>query len=284
MIMQVITSIAQLRAATHSFKLNGHKVGFVPTMGNLHAGHLDLVKRASDKAACTVVSIFVNPTQFDRADDLDAYPRTMEADLEKLKDTGADIVFCPEAKEMYPHGGLVTEVDVPTIGSLLEGSSRPGHFCGVATVVCKLFNIVQPDLAVFGQKDFQQLMLIRQMVADLDMPLEVIAAPTVRESDGLAMSSRNGRLSAEQRVIAPKLNQALREIENQLLAGDTDYKSMQQQAETALAEAGFKPDYIKVCRAKTLQLAQQGDRELVILAAAFLGDVRLIDNVPVSLT
>ena len=282
--MQVITSIAQLRAAIQSFKSNGSKVGFVPTMGNLHEGHLDLVKRASEKAQCTVVSIFVNPTQFDRADDLDAYPRTMKADLAKLEAIGTDIVFCPEPIEMYPHGGLVTQVDVPTIGSLLEGSSRPGHFCGVATVVCKLFNIVAPDLAVFGQKDFQQLMVIRQMVADLDMPLEIIGAPTVREKDGLAMSSRNNRLTPEQRQISPELNKLLEQLKAKLLAGSKAFDALQEEVTSALAQSGFKPDYIKVCNAKTLQLAEQGDKDLVILAAAFLGDIRLIDNVPVTLS
>ena len=281
--MQVITSIAQLRKAINTVKSKGHVVGFVPTMGNLHEGHLDLVKRAADKAQCTVVSIFVNPTQFDRADDLDAYPRTMEADLAKLEGIGTDIVFCPEPKEMYPHGGLVTQVDVPAIGSLLEGSSRPGHFCGVATVVCKLFNIVAPDLAVFGQKDFQQLMVIRQMVADLDMPLEIIGAPTMREKDGLAMSSRNSRLTAEQREISPVLNKLLEQLKAKLLEGNKAFEALQEEVTSALAEAGFKPDYIKVCNAKTLQLAKQGDNELVILAAAFLGDVRLIDNVPLTL-
>lgn len=281
--MQVITNIAQLRAAIHSFKLNGHKVGFVPTMGNLHEGHLDLVKRAAEKASCTVVSIFVNPTQFDREDDLAAYPRTMDDDLAKLESIGTDIVFCPTPKEMYPHGGLVTQIDVPAISSLLEGSSRPGHFCGVATVVCKLFNIVAPDLAVFGQKDFQQLMLIRQMASDLDMPLEVIGAPTVREQDGLAMSSRNNRLTAEQRLLAPEFNKVLRRLEAKLLEGSVEFDILQDESITELAGLGFKPDYIKICRAKTLHLVQQGDREVVILAAAFLGDVRLIDNVMVTL-
>jgi len=284
MMMQVITSIAELRAAIQAFKSNGDKVGFVPTMGNLHEGHLDLVRRASEKAQCTVVSIFVNPTQFDREDDLTAYPRTMKDDLVKLEAIGTDIVFCPEPKEMYPHGGLVTQVDVPAIGSLLEGSSRPGHFCGVAPVVCKLFNIVSPDVAVFGQKDFQQLMLIRQMVADLDMPLEIIGAPTVREKDGLAMSSRNNLLTTEQRVLASELNRLLEQIEAKLLDGNKAFEVLQEESVRALVSAGFRPDYVKVCNAKTLQLAEQRDSELVILAAAFLGDIRLIDNIPVTVS
>ena len=187
--MRVILTISELRDAVTSYKKNNETVGFVPTMGGLHAGHLDLVARSSSQADRTVVTIFVNPTQFERTDDLEAYPRTMEADLSQLERFGVDIIFCPEPLEIYPHGGLVTEVDVPKIGAMHEGSARPGHFRGVATVVCKLFNIVMPDFAVFGQKDFQQLFLIRQMVADLDMPIQIVGAPTIREPDGLAMSS-----------------------------------------------------------------------------------------------
>jgi len=281
--MQLITSIAQLRATIKRYKQSGETVGFVPTMGNLHAGHLDLVSRAGERTNRTVVSIFVNPTQFDRQDDLDKYPRTMEADLAKLEEMGVDLVFSPDAKEMYPHGGLVTQVDIPEISRLLEGSSRPGHFCGVATVVCKLFNIVQPDVVVFGQKDFQQLMLIRQMVADLDMPLEVLAAPTMRETDGLAMSSRNNRLSEEQRQLAPQLQRVLQHIEIQLSEGDKAFETLESQAIQELASLGFKPDYIHICNAQSLLAATELDKELVILAAAYLGDIRLIDNIPLQL-
>ena len=280
--MRVITSIAELRDIIKTHKNNNRSVGFVPTMGNLHAGHLDLVSKASAKSDCMVVSIFVNPTQFDKADDLKAYPRTMNKDLSQLEDAGVDLVFSPDPDEMYPHGGLVTEIDVPKISSLHEGSSRPGHFMGVATVVCKLFNIVSPDIAIFGQKDFQQLSLIRQMVADLDMPVEIIGAPTIREDDGLAMSSRNSRLSVAQRKLAPSLHRVLRKLEKRVMLGNCDYVEAQNEMMAELSELGFKPDYILVCNAKTLQAANETDQDLVILAAAYLGDVRLIDNIQIS--
>lgn len=282
--MRVISQISELREAVQAFKVAGERVGFVPTMGNLHAGHLDLVSRAGKLCQRKVVSIFVNPTQFDRADDLSAYPRTLEADLKHLDAQGVDLVFYPNASEMYPQGGLVTQVDIPSLSSLLEGSSRPGHFRGVATVVCKLFNIVAPDVAVFGQKDFQQLMVIRQMVADLNLPVEIIGAPTVREADGLAMSSRNNRLTPEQRSLAPNISRVLRKLEEQLKSGERGFEALQQQAVVDLEYAGLKPDYITVCNAATLTPAAQIDKDLVILAAAYLGDIRLIDNVPVSLS
>lgn len=282
--MRVISQIAELREAVQAFKVAGERVGFVPTMGNLHAGHLDLVARASQVCERTVASIFVNPTQFDREDDLNAYPRTLEADLKHLEAQGVDVVFYPNASEMYPQGGLVTQVDIPALSGLLEGASRPGHFRGVATVVCKLFNIVAPDVAVFGQKDFQQLMVIRQMVADLNLPVDIVGAPTVREADGLAMSSRNNRLTPDQRALAPNLNRVLRGIEAKLKAGEKTFEVLQQQAMADLACSGLRPDYITVCAAKTLMPATEAEKELVILAAAYLGDIRLIDNIPVSLS
>lgn len=282
--MQVIQTISELRDTISSYKNNNEVVGFVPTMGNLHAGHLDLVDKSLSKANRTVVSIFVNPTQFDQSSDLEAYPRTMEEDLAKLKAVGADIAFAPQAKEMYPQGGLVTEVDVPKISVLHEGSSRPGHFRGVATVVCKLFNIVAADIAIFGQKDFQQLSLIRQMVSDLDIPIEIIGAPTVRDPDGLAMSSRNGRLNVEERELAPNLYRVLKQIEKVIVSGKKEYVEAQNEAMSELSELGFKPDYIEVCNADTLNVAAQDDTNLVILAAAYLGEVRLIDNLQISLS
>jgi pantoate--beta-alanine ligase len=282
--MQVIQTISELRDTISSYKNNNEVVGFVPTMGNLHAGHLDLVDKSLSKANRTVVSIFVNPTQFDQSSDLEAYPRTMEEDLAKLKAVGVDIVFAPQAKEMYPQGGLVTEVDVPKISVLHEGSSRPGHFRGVATVVCKLFNIVAADIAIFGQKDFQQLSLIRQMVSDLDIPIEIIGAPTVRDPDGLAMSSRNGRLNVEERELAPNLYRVLKQIEKVIVSGKKEYVEAQNEAMSELSELGFKPDYIEVCNADTLNVATQYDTNLVILAAAYLGEVRLIDNLQISLS
>ena len=281
--MKVITTIAELQSVVKAYKQAGEKVGFVPTMGNLHAGHLDLVNKASAQADRVAVSLFVNPTQFDRADDLDAYPRTMREDLKQLESLGVDLVFSPEPLEMYPHGRLVTVVDVPQLSSLHEGSSRPGHFQGVATVVVKLFNIVMPDIAVFGQKDFQQLAIIRRVVADLDMPIKVIGAPTVREADGLAMSSRNSRLTDEQRKIAPALYQVLQKLCEEVTQEGCDYGKVQEKAGQALAKVGFKPDYVLVCNAETLHAANETDKDLVILVAAYLGDVRLIDNLQVSL-
>lgn len=281
--MQLINSIAQLRAVIKGYRLAGDTIGFVPTMGNLHEGHLDLVKCAGKRADRKIVSIFVNPTQFEKQDDLDKYPRTMEDDLNKLESLGVDVVFAPTAKEMYPQDRLVTQVDIPDISCLLEGSSRPGHFRGVATVVTKLFNIVSPDVAIFGQKDFQQLMLIRQMVSDLDMPIKVVAAPTMRESDGLAMSSRNNRLTVDQRQLAAHIYRVLQYIEEQLIAGVKTFQSLQNSAMKELDNLGFKSDYIQVCSAKTLLPADKSDKELVILAAAYMGDIRLIDNIPVRL-
>lgn len=281
--MQVIQTISELRDLINSYKLAGNTIGLVPTMGNLHAGHLNLVEKSLSKVNRTVVSIFVNPTQFEQSSDLESYPRTMDEDLAKLDALGVDIVFAPQVQEMYPQGGLVTEVDVPKISVLHEGSSRPGHFRGVATVVCKLFNIVSADMAIFGQKDFQQLALIKQMVSDLDIPIEIIGAPTVRDDDGLAMSSRNGRLTVEQREIAPHLYRMLKQIEKRVLSGDRNYVEAQDNAMRQLSALGFNPDYIQVCNAHTLNAASSVDMDLVILAAAYLGDVRLIDNLQMSL-
>ena len=281
--MQIVHSIAQLRAIIRNYRLAGDTIGLVPTMGNLHEGHLDLVKRLEVESTRKVVSIFVNPTQFEKQDDLDKYPRTMEEDLAKLEALGVDLVFSPEPDEMYPQGRLVTQVDIPEISCLLEGSSRPGHFRGVATVVTKLFNSVAPDVAVFGQKDFQQLMLIRQMVADLDMPIQIIAAPTMRENDGLAMSSRNNRLTVEQRKLAPNVYRVLQHVEIQLSEGVKDFEVLQNTAMAELDGLGFKSDYISICNANTLKTADSADKELVILVAAYLGEIRLIDNIPVQL-
>ena len=281
--MQIVHSIAQLRAIIRNYRLAGDTIGLVPTMGNLHEGHLDLVKRLEVESTRKVVSIFVNPTQFEKQDDLDKYPRTMEEDLAKLEALGVDLVFSPEPDEMYPQGRLVTQVDIPEISCLLEGSSRPGHFRGVATVVTKLFNSVAPDVAVFGQKDFQQLMLIRQMVADLDMPIQIIAAPTMRENDGLAMSSRNNRLTVEQRKLAPNVYRVLQHVEIQLSEGVKDFEVLQNTAMAELDGLGFESDYISICNANTLKTADSADKELVILVAAYLGEIRLIDNIPVQL-
>ena len=281
--MDTVTRVDELRACVATWRRSGERVALVPTMGNLHAGHLDLVQRARERAVRTVVSIFVNPLQFGPQEDLAAYPRTLEADRQQLEEAGADLLFAPEVEEVYPGGqGVQTRVEVPAISDILCGASRPGHFSGVATVVCKLFNMVQPDLAVFGEKDFQQLMVIRRMTADLSMPVEIVGAPTVREPDGLAMSSRNGYLSEGERRQAPQLQRILRSAAEALGRGET-VATVESQAADGLAAAGFEPDYFSVRRATDLGLPRSGDRELVILAAARLGRARLIDNLTVDL-
>jgi pantoate--beta-alanine ligase len=248
-------------------------------MGNLHAGHLELVRRARERADRTVVSIFVNPLQFGPSEDLAAYPRTLEADRKRLAEAGADLLFAPGVEEVYPGGQAgQTRVEVPGISDILCGASRPGHFTGVATVVCKLFNMVQPDLAVFGEKDFQQLMVIRRMTADLSMPVEILGAPTVREPDGLAMSSRNGYLNEEERQRAPRLQQTLRSAAQALQRGES-VVGVESRAAAELAAAGFEPDYFSVRRAADLGEPGADEHELVILAAAHLGQTRLIDNI-----
>ncbi len=283
--MIIIEQIDDLRAQVKAWRQAGETIAFVPTMGNLHAGHLALVKRAQELGTKVVVSIFVNPTQFDRKEDLAAYPRTLEADCAYLQAVNTDLVFTPTPALMYPSGGLATKVEVPGISQILEGASRPGHFTGVSTVVCKLFNLVQPDIAVFGEKDFQQLMLIRHMVHDLDMPIQIVGLPTVREADGLAMSSRNGYLTAEERQKAAGFNQTLREVASALQAGNTDCELLQTQALHTLAQRGFRPDYVEIRQVTDLLPPKdcRQSAELVILGSAWLGKARLIDNIRVTL-
>lgn len=249
-------------------------------MGNLHAGHLSLVEQALSVAERVVVSIFVNPLQFGVGEDYQTYPRTFEADCEKLEQIGTDLLFTPSVTDIYPAGMEATSyVTVPGLSNVLCGASRPGHFRGVATVVNILFNIVQPDKALFGQKDYQQLVIIKRMVADLFMPIEIIGVPIVREADGLAMSSRNQYLSnAEQRAIAPRLFQTIDNIRIQIQSGERNYTRLENEAMQRLADAGFKPDYVAVRQAQTLDLPTAADKDLVILAAAWLGKARLIDN------
>lgn len=281
--MLIVETIAALREVRSAWHKAGETVAFVPTMGNLHAGHLALVERAKQLGSKVVVSIFVNPTQFDRKEDLAAYPRTLAEDCHQLQTAGVAMVFTPTPATMYPTGGLATRVEVPGISELLEGAARPGHFTGVATVVCKLFNLVQPDVAVFGEKDFQQLMLIRQMVRDLNMNIRIEGLPTVRETDGLAMSSRNGYLTAAERQLAPALNRVLRKVVDALHKGRQDYASLQTEAMKSLESYGFRPDYVEIRRAVDLLPAQQGDTDLVVLGSAWLGKARLIDNLPLTL-
>lgn len=272
-----------LRVVMRGYRSNSETTAFVPTLGNLHDGHLSLVRKAREVADRVVVSIFINPTQFDKAEDLAAYPRTLENDLKLLKQEKIDLVFLPEADEMYPEGSAA-RVEVDGISDILEGDSRPGHFSGVATIVAKLFNLVQPDVSVFGEKDFQQLMLIRRMVDDLDFGIEIIAAPTAREESGLAMSSRNNYLNEQQRnAIAPKLYAELTAIHKSIQMGVRDYLKLQKEATEVLNQQGFTTDYIEIRNASDLSVAQENDKELVILASAWLGKARLIDNLRVSL-
>ncbi len=281
--MRTVHELPELRAALAELRARG-PLAFVPTMGNLHAGHLALVREARRRTAGVVVSIFVNPLQFGPDEDLDRYPRTLEADRRALQAEGAALLFAPPVEVMYPVPlEQQTRVEVPGIGELYCGASRPGHFTGVATVVCKLFNMVQPDLAVFGKKDYQQLQVIRRMVRDLAMPVEIVGVDTVREPDGLAMSSRNQYLSAQERRIAPALYRELQGAAERIAAGERDWAALEASVAGALAEAGFRPDYVAVADAETLLAPTADSRRLVILAAAWLGRARLIDNIEIPL-
>ncbi|MEN9461022.1 MAG: hypothetical protein RIS84_1042 [Pseudomonadota bacterium] len=285
--LQLISSRAELHTALNQWRVLGHRIAFVPTMGNLHAGHLQLVEQALQHADRVVISIFVNPLQFGAGEDFESYPRTLAADQEKLNSVlqGREaILFLPQVAEMYPDGmENSTRVEVPQLSDILCGASRQGHFIGVATVVMKLFNLVRPEVALFGEKDFQQVQVLKRMVQDLFLPLQIISVPTMRETDGLAMSSRNGYLTAEERDVAPYLYQVLNTVKQQLLAGERDFTALENHAAQLLAAHSFIPDYISIRNAETLQPAQQGDNKLVILAAAKLGKPRLIDNLQVNL-
>jgi pantoate--beta-alanine ligase len=282
--MQIVNTTTQLRETISNAHSQNLRVGFVPTMGNLHEGHLTLVKRAKEICDYVVVSIFVNPLQFGANEDLDKYPRTPDRDAELLEGAGANLLFMPTVEEMYPGNlQMQTKVSVPDITTLLEGASRPGHFDGVSTVVTKLFNMVQPDTALFGEKDYQQLAVIRRMAADLCLPIEIIGVPTVRANDGLALSSRNGFLTPEQRTLAPSIHAALTAAKTALEQGRRDIAQIEQEAITALQKAGFKPDYIHIRDGVTLRDVLPDSKSLVILAAASLGNTRLIDNVTLAL-
>jgi pantoate--beta-alanine ligase len=281
--MQTIREITPLRAQVGAWRREGLRVGLVPTMGNLHAGHLALVREALARTDRVVTSVFVNPLQFGANEDFGAYPRTLERDAELLRGAGNHCLFAPGEHEIYPNGrDGHTQVEVPILSDVLCGASRPGHFRGVATVVSKLFNIVQPDVAVFGEKDYQQLQVIRRMTADLDMPIEIVGLPTVREIDGLALSSRNGYLDAEERVKAPLLYATLQRVADAVAAGEA-VSDAEWDAARALSAAGFQPDYVSVRRRVDLAHAGGGDRALVVLAAAVLGKARLIDNLAFDL-
>lgn len=282
--MNTVKTVRELRAAVAQARAEGKQIALVPTMGNLHAGHAALVEKASQRADFVVASIFVNPMQFGPAEDLDKYPRTLQADQQRLIDAGCHLLFHPDVEEMYPGGmGEQTRITVPGVSEGLCGASRPGHFEGVATVVAKLFNMVQPDLAVFGQKDFQQLAVIRTLVRDLNMPIQIIGEPTVRTDSGLALSSRNGYLSDEQRDTATVLYRSLQDIALAIQAGRRDLSELIAHAQRQHADAGLRADYLEVREAQSLREVSAGDRELVVLVAAYLGNTRLIDNLSFTL-
>lgn len=282
--MNTVHTVAQLRAALARARQEGKRIGLVPTMGNLHEGHIALVEMALQRTDHVVVSIFVNPLQFGPNEDLDSYPRTLAEDQRRLLDAGAHTVFAPSVNEMYPEGMQGhTLVSVPVVSDGLCGASRPGHFDGVATVVTKLLNMVQPDVAVFGEKDFQQLAVIRKMALDLCLPVQIMGAPIVRAADGLALSSRNGYLDENERRVAPQLYQTLQQLAGELLAGRRDFDTLLEEARQQLQRAGFRPDYLELRDTTTLQPADEHSRDITILAAAFLGRTRLIDNLRCTL-
>ena len=282
--MLIIETLPLLRQQIRRLRMEGKRVALVPTMGNLHDGHMKLVDEAKARADVVVVSIFVNPMQFDRPEDLARYPRTLQEDCEKLNKRKVDLVFAPSVKEIYPNGTEThTYVDVPGLSTMLEGASRPGHFRGVSTIVSKLFNLVQPDIACFGEKDFQQLALIRKMFADMGFDIEIVGVPIMRAKDGLALSSRNGYLTAEQRKIAPGLYKVLSSIADKLQAGERDLDEIITIAGQELNEKGFRADDIQIRDADTLLEVSETSKRAVILVAAWLGDARLIDNKMVEL-
>ncbi|CDF86263.1 pantoate--beta-alanine ligase [Pseudomonas sp. QL9] len=282
--MNTVKTVRELRAAIARARSEGKRIALVPTMGNLHAGHAALVAKAGQRADFVVASIFVNPLQFGPTEDLDKYPRTLAADQAKLLEAGCHLLFAPGVEEMYPDGmDGQTKVSVPGVSEGLCGGSRPGHFDGVSTVVCKLLNMVQPDMALFGEKDFQQLAVIRKMVRDLNIPVQIFGEPTVRAEDGLALSSRNGYLSAEQRAIAPVIQRTLKQLAEQLRGGSRDFAALLEAGRQQIEGAGLRMDYLEIREALSLRPAAVEDKHLVILAAAFLGTTRLIDNLPLQL-
>ncbi len=279
--MERIERIEALRQSIETWRRAGETIAFVPTMGNLHAGHMKLVEEGRRRAPRLVASIFINPMQFGPGEDFERYPRTLERDAAMLAEAGVDLLFAPPVEEVYPRGtGAATRVEVPEVSEGLCGASRPGHFTGVATVVAKLFNLVQPDIALFGKKDYQQLAVIRRMVEDLCFPVEIIGVETVRDEDGLALSSRNGYLDAAQRALAPRLHGELERAARRIEGGERDYRALEAEALARLAEAGFEPDYFAIRQRHTLRPAgaEDGPGSLVLLAAARLGTTRLIDN------
>jgi len=277
--MNTVKTVRELRAVVARARSEGKRIALVPTMGNLHSGHIALVTKAVQRADFVIASIFVNPLQFGPNEDLASYPRTLAADQEQLLQAGCHLLFTPTVEEMYPHGMAdQTIVRVPVVSEGLCGGSRPGHFDGVSTVVSKLFNMVQPDIAIFGQKDFQQLAVVNALVRDLNMPIQIIGEPTVRAADGLALSSRNGYLTEDQRTAAPALYRVIKRIGTALQNGEQDHQQLIGDGVKALESAGFRPDYLEIRHAVSLRPATPDDRDLVVLGAAFMGKTRLIDN------
>lgn len=277
--MKKVTTVRELRAAVAEARSAGKRVALVPTMGNLHNGHAALVRKAVQLADFVVASIFVNPLQFGAGEDLDKYPRTLTADQDKLFEAGCSLLFAPSVEEMYPDGMQTqTIVSVSGVSEGLCGASRPGHFDGVSTVVSKLFNMAQPDIAVFGQKDYQQLAVIRRMVRDLNMPIEIFGEATVRAADGLALSSRNGYLSEAERALAPNLYATLKNMADSLQQPEQTVAAAIETAKQQLSSLGLRPDYLEVRDSLSFQAASESDHKLVVLAAVFLGNTRLIDN------
>ncbi len=280
--MQTVHSVAQVREYVRGWHNKGLSVGFVPTMGNLHDGHISLIREARARCDVVVVSIFVNPTQFGPNEDFDRYPRTLDADAAALVEAGTDLLFAPSVEEMYPLGQNQTWVDVDQLGDHLCGASREGHFRGVTTVVSKLLNIVQPDVAVFGEKDFQQLAILRRMCEELLFPVKIVGAATSRETDGLARSSRNGFLNDSERTLAPQLYAHLQQLKADIDAGERDFRALESRISQSLNAAGFSVDYLTIVNAKTLAPAGPQDTDLVAAVAAKLGSTRLIDNISLA--
>jgi pantoate--beta-alanine ligase len=283
--MIIATTAEALRAEIARLRAAGKRIAFVPTMGNLHAGHRHLMEQARRHADAVVASIYVNPLQFGPNEDFAAYPRTPEADRALCAEAGVDLLFYPDDAAIYPRGREAsTRVEVPGIGDILCGAARPGHFRGVATVVHRLFRLVTPDVALFGKKDYQQLLVIRLMTEDFDLPIEIVGVDTVRADDGLALSSRNGYLGENERRTAPKLYATLVELAGQIRAGPATaaWAGLEASATADLNAAGFHTDYVSIRRQRDLGVPQRGDSELVILAAAWLGRARLIDNLEVQ--
>jgi pantoate--beta-alanine ligase len=282
--VQVVHSKQELAEQLAEWRQQGDHVALVPTMGSLHAGHLSLVTLAREHAERVVVSIFVNPTQFGQGEDFEKYPRTLERDKRRLKNSGADLIFAPDVETMYPFGiENATMVSVPQLTANFCGASRPGHFDGVTTVVARLFAMVQPDAAIFGQKDYQQQLVIRYMAEDMSLPINIITGETVREDDGLAMSSRNSYLSEEERAVAPKLYETLQFIGKELQNGRRNFEDLEDVARQRLGDAGFDVDYFAIRRALNLEMPDRDCDDLVVLTAAKLGGARLIDNIIVTI-